>query len=410
MEKTPRTTAMRVPAAPNPQRASELLRVIANRPSAAGARSVDKPLAIYGAGNLGKMAATYFRHLGVEFLFVVDANPSLHQGDPFWEGVTVFSANEIPIDQRESTLLAVCVATSPFSDISASLLEDGWRDAVPFYDIAEAYQDRHPLGNGWFVGQLDRVDLKEMDGVMARWKDDVSRAHHLQFVAWHRLREDWHFNDAPVTTNDRYFIPELLATLHDHESFLDVGAHHGEVIQQFVTTVGNRFAAICAIEPDTVNQARLSDQVEPFETSDSAVNVLTCAVGEKQGRMNFYNGLGYASQFADIGPRLIEVKRIDDLGLAPTFIKLHLEGWELSALKGSLNTLTRYRPIVVTTAYHNRLGLWELPKWLMDNLSNYAYLVRLHSWCGTGLVIYCIPDERVGQAWLPRPDASIPRK
>lgn len=46
------------------------------------------------------------------------------------------------------------------------------------------------------------------------------------------------------------------------------------------------------------------------------------------------------------------------------------------------------------TAYHNEAGLWPLPTWLMDNLTSYRHYFRLHSWCGTGAVIYCVPEER----------------
>lgn len=40
-----------------------------------------------------------------------------------------------------------------------------------------------------------------------------------------------------------------------------------------------------------------------------------------------------------------------------SFIKLHLEGGELDALKGGQQSLTRRRPIVVATVYHNDDGI-----------------------------------------------------
>jgi hypothetical protein len=32
----------------------------------------------------------------------------------------------------------------------------------------------------------------------------------------------------------------------------------------------------------------------------------------------------------------------------------------------------------------------------METLPDYRFLFRIHSWCGTGAVIYAIPDERIG--------------
>jgi hypothetical protein len=78
----------------------------------------------------------------------------------------------------------------------------------------------------------------------------------------------------------------------------------------------------------------------------------------------------------------------------PTFIKYHLEGYELEAIKGSLKTITKYRPIVVTTVYHTEEGTYELPIYCMNNFKDYEFLFRNHNYMGTGAVLYCIPKER----------------
>ena len=88
-------------------------------------------------------------------------------------------------------------------------------------------------------------------------------------------------------------------------------------------------------------------------------------------------------------------RRLDTLGLAPTFIKRHLEGGELPALKGARETLAKHRPLVVATVYHNDDGIWRTPSWLMETLPDYRFLFRAHSWCGTGAVVYALPRERV---------------
>ena len=80
--------------------------------------------------------------------------------------------------------------------------------------------------------------------------------------------------------------------------------------------------------------------------------------------------------------------------MTPTYMKFHLEGWELPALKGANRTIREHRPIIAVTSYHNEQGIYELPSWLMENLASYKFIFRLHSWCGTGAVTYCIPLER----------------
>ncbi len=395
MGKEPEITTVKYAKAPDRKIARQLLHEIAKRPVSFVPRKVDKPLILYGAGNLGKMAKEYFEKLGIPFLFVVDANPDLHSRDPFWAGIEIYGIHNVPIKQRESSLLAICVVTTSFSHVTVPLKEKGWRDVVPFYDIAEAYRDRHPLSNGWHSGLLTD-DIIGIESVLSRWEDDISRAHYLQFIAWHSLREEWFFGGAPVTTHDRFFIPQVISILHDHELFVDIGAHYGEVIIRFLSAVKNKYNEIYAIEPDVENLSHLRDLLEE-NVPRKNVKILTFALDSVADKKHFYHGLGYASQFSELGQSKVDVRRLDDLLIPATFIKIHIEGWECSVISGGLETLMYNRPILTVTSYHNREGLWHLPAQIMTCLENYAYYFRLHSWHGTGGVIYAIPRERINQ-------------
>jgi hypothetical protein len=90
----------------------------------------------------------------------------------------------------------------------------------------------------------------------------------------------------------------------------------------------------------------------------------------------------------------VTTHKIDSLGIKPTFIKLHLEGGELDALKGGLNTIINCRPIILANVDHNENGIWQTAKWMMDNLPDYRFLFRNHVWCAAGSVMYAIPNER----------------
>ena len=112
--------------------------------------------------------------------------------------------------------------------------------------------------------------------------------------------------------------------------------------------------------------------------------------------MDFLKSISIAASGlrAQAGRMRVVRRRLDALNLDPTVIKLHLEGAELPALKGARDTLLRRRPIVLATVYHNDDGVWRTAQWLMETLPDYRMLFRTHSWCGTGAVIYAIPNER----------------
>lgn len=324
------------------------------------------PLALYGRGNLGKLAQEYFKNvLGVVPL--------------------CFERNE-EIDRE--TCVAVSIVSQPYVPIERDLYARGYKAVVPFYDLTEFFKEKHPLSNGWFAPALTLADRKAIKLVVRRFTDNTSRAHYLQFFAWRKARQEWSFTEAPLA--QRYFIPEVVSVLHDYEVFVDGGAHHGTVIQSFIEHC-KRGRKIIAIEPDTFNRATLKANF----AKDKRITILSCALAEHEGIANFHGWLGYASQLSTTGHDYVITYPLDALKLKPTFLKLHLEGGELAALKGARHTLLVHRPIVAVTVYHNDDGLWKTPLWLMEHLTDYRFLFRCDGWCGTGAIMYAIPNERI---------------
>src|SRR3984885_6594749 len=176
----------------------EAMSTFATAPCLAPPSPTERPLYLYGAGNLGTLAREVLTAVGHEPAGIFE------RGDPIPEA---------------GARVAVSVVTSPYVPIECSLAARGCMDVVAFYDLAESLRGQHPLSNGWVVGPLTAADQCEIEGVHAGWDDDVSRAHHLQFIAWRRLREEWTFEGAPVSTK-RFFIPEVAAGLHDREQIL----------------------------------------------------------------------------------------------------------------------------------------------------------------------------------------------
>lgn len=331
----------------------------------------DAPLYLYGAGNLGKLAEGFLDAVGHPAVRTIE-----HQD--LEEGRGPDRAMRIATPR-----VAVAVITSPYSRIEGFLRYNGVQDIVPFYDLAWNFRDKHPLGwNGWWADPLSTQECDRVVKVWDRWEDDRSRAHHLQFIAWRRIREEWSFAGAPVTNTDRYFIPEVVTALHDHEVFLDGGAYHGEVAKRFLELTGGAYRQILALDADQGN------------ASASSVPTLVCALGLYNGVTSFEGGFGYASRLGNVGGYNVEVRTIDHFDLAFTFIKLHLEGGELDALRGGRETLLKHRPIIATTVYHNADGIYRTADWLMENMQDYRFLFRNHCWHGAGAVIYAIPRER----------------
>lgn len=379
---------------PSPGQAGPLLAELATAACSFSPASADVPLALYGAGSLGRLARDYLKTVGHDFVMAIDRNAPQLAEEPGWSGVHLLHPNDVPQTAKRGVRLAVSIVMSPYVPLERELSALGFKDIVPFYDLAESFRHLHPLSNGWFAAPLSATDLENTAKVLALWDDDVSRSHHLQFLAWRRLREEWTFEAAPIPDCSRFFIPEVTGLLHDNEILLDAGAHHGSVTETFLTQTKGAFRQIVAIEPDPFNRAVLADRLQSWLPDDPRVTVYDCALAEGEGEALFYEGADYASQLSPTGQISVITRPLDALGLAPSFVKLHLEGAELAALKGARQTLLANRPIVAATVYHNADGIWKTPLWLMETLPRYRFLFRAHSWCGTGAVVYAIPNER----------------
>ena len=353
---------------------------------------VDMPLVLYGAGNLGQMAREFLAEVGRDFDFVIDRNADVLSEHPLWRDRPVYAPDAVPSYLKQSHLVLVTVVTAPYVPLEAMLDDLGFAHIAPFYDFAENFRAVHSLSNGWHAPPLPEADRQQTANVLSGFADDASRAHHLQFLAWRQLRQEWLFDGTVVANHNRFFIPEVLDALASDPVFVDGGAHHGSV-SLAVDGLRPDWRQIVAVEPDTDNRAVLEKTFHDHWPDGDRTRIIGDALGSAPGEARFHSGLGYASQISPIGQNTVTLTTLDALDIQPTFVKLHLEGGELDALRGSLETFRRARPIIAATVYHNADGIWKTPLWLMESLRDYRILFRTHSWCGTGAVVYAIPDE-----------------
>lgn len=316
---------------------------------------IDRPVIVYGKGELGAMAMDYLKAIGVLSTYQIDAA---------W----LAEHERIPTPFLEALIL-VAIARWPYVPIERALTEQGFTNVAPFLDVTPNHPE-HPLANGWFA---DPLDLDKVQAVLDMFEDDVSRKHYVQFLAWRRLREEWTFEGAPVDVEGpRYWPPEVASVLHDHEMLFDGGGGDGSVSQAFADTFDGD-----AVEFDPLGKEgfrwALSDRVGP--------GIFTLA--------------GAASRLGESGV-LVRVECLDGIDWlpAPTFIKFHLEGHELPALRGAAETIETHRPILAVTTYHQPDGMTDIPLWLRENCPDYRFLWRNSAWCGEGAVVFSVPKER----------------
>jgi hypothetical protein len=75
------------------------------------------------------------------------------------------------------------------------------------------------------------------------------------------------------------------------------------------------------------------------------------------------------------------------------FIKLDVEGAEMSALNGAKETINKYRPTLALSCYHHPDDLWKLSDMISELGLDYQFYLRQHAFNSFDLVLYAIPNE-----------------
>jgi len=150
---------------------------------------------------------------------------------------------------------------------------------------------------------------------------------------------------------------------------LDAGAHHGLYTLLASKRVGAE-GRVIAFEPSSRERKRLVRHLRLNRCKN--VSVQECALGDRRGEANLFvvegredwcNSLRPPQLDADTSTERVEVERADDmlarLGVARVdFIKLDVEGAELSFLQGARLSLAASRPVILAEVQEVRCRPW----------------------------------------------------
>jgi hypothetical protein len=178
-----------------------------------------------------------------------------------------------------------------------------------------------------------------------------------------RLHADFSCLEAPAE-HEAYF-PPLFRPATD-ESFVDCGANEGDTVRAFLKWTGGLFAKIVAFEPDPQN----ADALQAFASSPGL-----------SGRIDIRRNAAVALEDVLAAQRT-------------TFIKIDVEGAEMSALRGARRIIRRDRPILAVSVNHQQDHLWEVPLTIASELDRTRFALFGYFQEGMEAVCYAIPEER----------------
>jgi hypothetical protein len=88
-------------------------------------------------------------------------------------------------------------------------------------------------------------------------------------------------------------------------------------------------------------------------------------------------------------------ENLTKIQIRPTYIKMDIEGGELSALKGARGIIQKEMPILAICLYHRYDDLWRIPLYVQSLVRGYHFFLRPYEIEGWQLVCYAIPTIRL---------------
>jgi FkbM family methyltransferase len=173
---------------------------------------------------------------------------------------------------------------------------------------------------------------------------------------------------------------------------IDAGACFGDTALWFSKYIGN--GRVYAFEPMEENFKILKENIK-VNSLEKVIIPVQKGVGETESKLKISGYAGGASvAFGGTNGKTIDITSIDkfvsDNKIEHVdFIKMDIEGAELSALKGAVETIKEFKPNLAICVYHKGKDILEIPEYLISIVPEYNFYLKHNTDGFADTVLYC---------------------
>jgi len=173
---------------------------------------------------------------------------------------------------------------------------------------------------------------------------------------------------------------------------IDAGACFGDTALWFSKYIGN--GRVYAFEPMEDNFKILKENIK-VNSLEKVIIPVQKGVGETESKLKISGYAGSASvAFGGTNGKTIDITSIDkfvsDNKIEHVdFIKMDIEGAELSALKGAAETIKKFKPKLAICVYHKGKDILEIPEYLISIVPEYNFYLKHNTDGLADTVLYC---------------------
>lgn len=319
-----------------------------------------KPIFLYGTGNGADkiLNELYRRGIPVKGVFASDG----FVRNRTFRGFKVCSFREVK-DTYGDIIVLVCFGTQ---------LPDVMENIKKIALACETYAPDVPVADeaSVFDSEYARLNREKIEKAYSLLEDEFSKKVFENTVMYKLTGKLNYLFDIETEKTETYKLLDIGAS----EIYLDIGAYNGDTVAEFLQYT-KQYEKIIAVEPDSKNFKKLQNNTRDIKN----IALINAAVTDKSGKIMFAQKGGRNSVQNAEGTQTDAVT-VDDIlcGQAVTFIKMDIEGLEIPAINGAVNTLKQYKPKLNIAAYHKNGDLFEIPLLLNEINPDYKIYLRHH--------------------------------
>lgn len=293
-------------------------------------------------------------------------------------GVPVISFQELT---AAATPKIIVIGTVAFHDEVVHQCLDGGisMEEICFADFL--HYDIKEITRSYFLENIDA-----MINIYHHCADEESKELFITNLLYQFTRDRRYYQGRLAPLSQQYYEPDIIQ-FSENDVYFDCGAKDGDTALAFHRLRNGVYKKIITFEPDKRNFELLMENLAQL----SKTHNVNAGVGETEEVLAFNGNMGGHSSFNGSGELQAKIVPLDCyIKENPTLIKMDIEGFELKALKGASQILTQCQPQLAICVYHKPCDIVELPKFILEQNSNYQIFFRLYRNFGHDLVCYCV--------------------
>ena len=335
---------------------------------------------VWGAGERVPAFLKVLNKEKVNVVGVVDIDP--HKVNTYINEIKILSPDDM-FGEKYKDELFVFIWTNSFAGNSQEkMISELYRNGIMhWYKITG--EDRNQIC--YFSNHDQELVYKRNEDritdILENLYDEASVDCMLEYFRTYVENSTWQMEESD--TANKYFYggtidqPERLYVHLDDEVWLNCGCHVGDTIFNYFR---NNLKAKCifAVDGEMSHIHQLEDNLSYLSP-------------EQRESIKIKN------TFIDKNTDLNDLFEGEKLSL----INADIEGAELQLIQDMLITICKDRPVLALCLYHKADDAICIPDYLMNNLSEYCYIIRkypsyyAYSYRNFELVLYAIPKERM---------------